>query len=116
MGGVFKRRQGNGLNVMKLLQEQGAVDEISIGVIRDAFANLFFSGTSTVVKLVLNADYLSFAEQQELTSLLIESRQLLFGHYGTLIRLHVREWFASHLDAHSMIVCLFTGPVQNESG
>lgn len=33
---------------MNLLQEQGAVDEIGIGMIRDAFANFFFPGTSTV--------------------------------------------------------------------
>ena len=36
------------LDVMNLLQEQGAVDEIGIGLIRDAFANYFFPGTSTV--------------------------------------------------------------------
>ncbi len=36
------------LDVMNLLQEPGAVDEIGIGVIRDAFANVFFPGTSTV--------------------------------------------------------------------
>ena len=33
---------------MKLLQEQGAVDEIGIGLIRDTFSNYFFPGTSTV--------------------------------------------------------------------
>lgn len=36
------------LDVMNLLQEQGAVDEIGVGLIRDAFSNLFFPGTSTV--------------------------------------------------------------------
>ena len=36
---------------MNLLQEQGAVDEIGIGLVRDAFANLFFPGTSTVQTL-----------------------------------------------------------------
>lgn len=36
------------LDVINLLQEPGAVDEIGIGLIRDAFANLFFPGTSTV--------------------------------------------------------------------
>ena len=36
------------LDVMNLLPEQGAVDEIGIGLLRDAFANLFFPGTSTV--------------------------------------------------------------------
>ena len=33
---------------MNLLQAPGAVDEIGIGLIRDAFANYFFPGTSTV--------------------------------------------------------------------
>lgn len=33
---------------MNLLQERGAVDEIGIGLVRDAFVNLFFPGTSTV--------------------------------------------------------------------
>ena len=36
------------LDVMNLLQAPGAVDEIGIGLIRDAFANYFFPGTSTV--------------------------------------------------------------------
>ena len=36
------------LDVMNLLQERGAVDELGIGLIRDAFANYFFPGTSTV--------------------------------------------------------------------
>jgi len=36
------------LDVINLLQEQGAVDELGVGVIRDAFANCFFPGTSTV--------------------------------------------------------------------
>ncbi|MCC8136680.1 MAG: DUF6361 family protein [Clostridiales bacterium] len=36
------------LDVMSLLHEQGAVDELGIGIVRDAFANVFFPGTSTV--------------------------------------------------------------------
>lgn len=36
------------LDVINLLQEDGAVDELGIGVIRDAFSNYFFPGTSTV--------------------------------------------------------------------
>ena len=36
------------LDVIHLLQEQGAVDELGMGIIRDAFANIFFPGTSTV--------------------------------------------------------------------
>ena len=36
------------LDVINLLSEQGAVDELGIGIIRDAFANYFFPGTSTI--------------------------------------------------------------------
>ena len=36
------------LNVIHLLDEPGAVDELGIGAIRDAFADYFFPGTSTV--------------------------------------------------------------------
>ena len=36
------------LDVIQLLQEPGAVDELGIGTIRDAFANYFFPGTSTI--------------------------------------------------------------------
>lgn len=36
------------LNVIHLLDEPGAVDELGIGAVRDAFADYFFPGTSTV--------------------------------------------------------------------
>ena len=36
------------LNVIHLLDEPAAVDELGIGAIRDAFADFFFPGTSTV--------------------------------------------------------------------
>jgi hypothetical protein len=36
------------LSVINLLSEQGAVDELGVGVIRDSFANIFFPGTSTI--------------------------------------------------------------------
>ena len=36
------------MSVINLLQERGAVDELGIGLIRDAFSNYFFPGTSTV--------------------------------------------------------------------
>lgn len=35
-------------DVINLLNEQEAVDELGIGIVRDAFANYFFPGTSTV--------------------------------------------------------------------
>lgn len=36
------------LNVIHLLDDPGAVDELGIGAVRDAFADYFFPGTSTV--------------------------------------------------------------------
>lgn len=36
------------LNVVHLLSEPGAIDELGIGVLRDAFANYFYPGTSTI--------------------------------------------------------------------
>ena len=45
----FSREERNKvLNVIHLLDEPGAVDELGIGAIRDAFADYFFPGTSTV--------------------------------------------------------------------
>lgn len=43
-----KEDRQKALDVIDLLSEQGAVDELGIGIIRDAFANYFFPGTSTV--------------------------------------------------------------------
>ena len=36
------------MDVLRLFQEQGAIDELGIGTIRDGFANYFFPGTSTI--------------------------------------------------------------------
>ena len=39
----FSKEQRNKvLSVINLLSEPGAVDELGIGIVRDAFANLFF--------------------------------------------------------------------------
>lgn len=43
-----KEDRQKAFDVINLLNEQGAVDELGIGVIRDAFANYFFPGTSTI--------------------------------------------------------------------
>ena len=43
-----KEDRQKALDVINLLSEQGAVDELGIGTVRDAFANCFFPGTSTV--------------------------------------------------------------------
>jgi len=42
-----KDERDKALELLRLFQEQGAVDEIGIGIVRDAFADLFFPGTST---------------------------------------------------------------------
>ena len=36
------------LSVLRLLDEPGAVDELGIGTIRDAFSDILFPGTSTI--------------------------------------------------------------------
>ena len=38
------------MDVLRLFQEQGAVDELGIGIIRDGFANYFFPGTSCLIR------------------------------------------------------------------
>ena len=43
-----KEDRQKAFDVINLLSEQGAVDELGIGIIRDAFANYFFPGTSTI--------------------------------------------------------------------
>ena len=43
-----KEDRKKALDVINLLSEQGAVDELGIGIVRDAFANYFFPGTSTI--------------------------------------------------------------------
>lgn len=43
-----KQERNKVFSVINLLDEPGAVDELGLGVIRDAFANYFFPGTSTV--------------------------------------------------------------------
>ena len=44
-----KEDRQRALDVINLLSEQGAVDELGIGIVRDAFANCFFPGTSVSV-------------------------------------------------------------------
>ena len=67
-----KEDRQKALDVINLLSEQGAVDELGIGIIRDAFANYFFPGTSTIqtrakyfliVPYVLNLKNLDFREK-----------------------------------------------------
>ncbi len=43
-----KEDRQKALDVINLLSEQDAVDELGKGTVRDAFANCFFPGTSTV--------------------------------------------------------------------
>lgn len=45
----FSKEQRNKvLSVINLLSEPGAVDELGVGIIRDAFSDIFFPGTSTI--------------------------------------------------------------------
>lgn len=44
-----KEERNKTLTLLHILQEVGAVDELGIGVVRDAFADKFFPGTSTLL-------------------------------------------------------------------
>ena len=44
-----KEERDKALDILRLLQEPGAVDELGIGIVRDAFADTFFPGTSTLL-------------------------------------------------------------------
>lgn len=44
-----KEERDKALDILRLLQEPGAVDELGIGIVRDAFADAFFPGTSTLL-------------------------------------------------------------------
>lgn len=48
------------LDVVRLFREQDTRDEIGIGIIRDAFADFFFPGTSTIQTRALNLPELMF--------------------------------------------------------
>jgi hypothetical protein len=44
-----KEERDKALDLLKLFQEASAVDELGIGIARDAFADRFFPGTSTLM-------------------------------------------------------------------
>lgn len=44
-----KEERDKALDLLRLFQEMGAVDELGIGIARDAFADRFFPGTSTLM-------------------------------------------------------------------
>ncbi|NBG88112.1 DUF6361 family protein [Isachenkonia alkalipeptolytica] len=63
-----KSHKNKVLNVINLLSEPGAVDELGIGTIRDGFADLFFPGTSTIqtrAKYFLLVPYLMMEIEKE---------------------------------------------------
>ena len=43
-----ERERRKVIDIIHLLQEQGAIDELGIGIVRDGFANAFFPGSSTI--------------------------------------------------------------------
>ena len=43
-----KQDKSNAMNVIRSLDEPGVLDELGFGIIRNAFANDFFPGTSTL--------------------------------------------------------------------
>lgn len=76
-----KEDRQKAFDVINLLSEQGAVDELGIGVIRDAFANYFFPGTSTIqtrAKYFLIVPYM-----------LRYNKQLTYSNYYVMNKLRV---------------------------
>jgi len=67
-----KEHRNKVISVMHLLTEPGAMDELGVGVVRDAFSNIFFPGTSTIqtrAKYFLIVPYLLYElERQKLSS------------------------------------------------
>ena len=43
-----KEDKSNALNVINSLKDKGVLDELGFGIIRQAFANYLFPGTSTI--------------------------------------------------------------------
>lgn len=65
----FSKEQRNKvMSVMNLLSEPDAVDELGVGIIRDAFSDIFFPGTSTIqtrAKYFLLTPYLLYELERE---------------------------------------------------
>ena len=56
------------MSVINLLSEPGVLDELGVGAIRDAFADIFFPGTSTIqtrAKYFLMVPYLFYELEKE---------------------------------------------------
>lgn len=65
-----KEDRNKALNVINLLSEPGSVDELGVGVIRDAYSNIFFPGTSTIqtrAKYFLIVPYLFYEIEKSKT-------------------------------------------------
>jgi len=63
-----KEQRGKVMSVINLLSEPGVLDELGVGAIRDAFADTFFPGTSTIqtrAKYFLIIPYLFYELEKE---------------------------------------------------
>jgi uncharacterized protein DUF6361 len=71
-----ERDRRRALDVVDLLREPSTVDELGVGAVRDAFADLLFPGTSTIQT---RARYFLFVpwQYQELERLRVPSRQVV---------------------------------------
>lgn len=65
----FSKEQRNKvMSVINLLSEPGVIDELGIGIVRDAFADIFFPGTSTIqtrAKYFMLIPYLFYEIEKE---------------------------------------------------
>ena len=63
-----KKDKSNAISIIHALNGKGVLDELGFGVLRDAFANEFFPGTSTLhtrAKYLYLISYLLYEYQQK---------------------------------------------------
>lgn len=95
-----KEDRQKALDVINLLSEQGAVDELGIGIVRDAFANYFFPGTSTIqtrTKYFLIVPYVL--------------REAVDGRYGKDVNRILRA-MAGWLESHPTFTGMVFAPME----
>lgn len=89
-----KEHRNKVISVMHLLSEPEAVDELGIGIVRDAFSNIFFPGTSTIqtrAKYFLIVPYLLYELEHEKVSKADELIDMLHKQETHLIQILMKS-------------------------
>ena len=83
-----KEHRNKVISVMHLLSESVAMDELGVGIVRDAFSNIFFPGTSTIqtrAKYFLIVPYLLYELERQKVSKADELIDILHKQETALI-------------------------------